>query len=91
MILKDLLAHFDISVVLPQYLYGESFNDVFLKGELSFIDGGYKITIKTQKEVTHTIFINEKSNYPVCVLSELKNGALNGIKFGLNKGDLKYF
>ena len=40
-----------------------------------------KISIKTQKEVTHTIFINEKSDYPVCVLSELKNGALNGIKF----------
>ena len=35
--------------------------------------------------------LNEKSDYPVCVLSELKNGALNGIKFGLNKGDLKYF
>ena len=49
MILKDLLAYFDINADLPEYLYEESFNEVFMKGELSKENSIYKIVIKTQK------------------------------------------
>ena len=90
MILKDLLAYFDINVDLPEYLYEESFNEVFMKGELSKANNVYKIVIKTQKEVIHTMIIDSDSDFPVIISFELPNGAKNGIKFGKNKDDLKY-
>lgn len=90
MILKDLLAYFDINVDLPEYLYEESFNEVFMKGELSKENSIYKIVIETQKDVIHTMLIDADSDFPVIISSELPNGAKNGIKFGKNKDDLKY-
>ena len=91
MILKDLLTYFNIEVSLPQYLYEETFNDVFKKGELSKTNDTYKIIIETQKNVTHTMIINQNSDYPVIISSLLPNGKKNGIKFGHIKGDLKFF
>lgn len=90
MILKDLLDYFDLEVNLPDYLYGESFNEVFLKGTLSKTDFGYKIEIKTRKDVTHTMIINPDDDYPVVISSLLPNNKTNGCKFGKSKTDLKY-
>ena len=90
MILNDLLDYFDINADLAEYLYEESFNEVFMKGELSKANNVYKIVIKTQKEVIHTMIIDSDSDFPVIISSELPNGAKNGIKFGKNKDDLKY-
>lgn len=90
MILRDLLSHFNIEVSLPEYLYEETFNEVFLKGELSKSNNSYKIVIKTQKDVTHTMIINPEDDYPVIVSSLLPNGKTNGTKFGRIKGDLKF-
>lgn len=90
MLLKDILAHFDISVELPQYLYDEHFNEVFLNGELSKEDNTYKICIKTRKEVIHTMTIDSESDYPVVVISVLPNSKRNGIRFGKSKDDLTY-
>ena len=47
MILKDLLIHFNIEETLPDYLLDESFNQIFLDGDLSINDNHYKISIKT--------------------------------------------
>ena len=91
MILKDLLTHFNIEVSLPDYLYEETFNEVFMKGEVSKTADTYKIIIETQKDVTHTMIINQNSDYPVVISSLLPNGRKNGIKFGQIKGDLKFF
>ena len=91
MILRDLLSHFNIEVSLPDYLYEETFNEVFMKGEVSKTADTYKIIIETQKDVTHTMIINQNSDYPVVISSLLPNGRKNGIKFGQIKGDLKFF
>ena len=32
MILKELLDYFNLEINLPQYLYEETFNEVFMKG-----------------------------------------------------------
>lgn len=90
MILKELLTYFDIEVNLPDYLYNESFNEVFLKGELLKTDFGYKIIIKTRKDVTHTMIINSEDDYPVVISSILPNGKINGCKFGKSSDDLIY-
>ena len=90
MILKELLTHFNIEVSLPQYLYEETFNEVFLKGELSKEANKYKIIAETQKDVTHTMIIDSNSDYPVTISSLLPNGKTNGISFGEKKGDLKF-
>ena len=90
MILKDLLSHFNIKVSLPEYLYEETFNEVFLKGELSKEGNIYKIVIETQKDVTHTMIIDQTSDYPITISSLLPNGRTNGTKFGQSKGDLKF-
>ena len=90
MILKDLLDYFNLEVSLPKYLYDESFNEVFKKGDLSEINNTYKITIKTQKNVIHTMIIDSDSDFPVIISSELPNGAKNGIKFGKDRDDLLY-
>lgn len=90
MILRDLLNNFNIEVSLPEYLYEETFNEVFLKGELSKEHNKYKIVIETQKDVTHTMIIDQSDDYPVTISSLLPNGKTNGTKFGQNKGDLKF-
>lgn len=90
MILKDLLDYFNLEVSLPKYLYDESFNEVFKKGDLYEINNTYKITIKTQKNVIHTMIIDSNNEFPVIILSELPNGRTNGCKFGQSEGDLVY-
>ena len=90
MILKELLDYFSIEVNLPPYLLEESFNEVFLKGDFSKGDNFYKIVVKTQKNVTHTMIIKPGSDFPVTVMSELPNALLNGMKFGLKKGEVAY-
>ena len=86
-ILKDLLNHFDINENLPDYLLNQRFNEVFLDGDLSFEDNGYKIVVKTRQNVTHMMFIKPDEEFPLIILSELPNGLLNGMKFGLNEGE----
>lgn len=90
MILKDLLDYFNLEVSLPEYLYDESFNEVFKKGNLFEVNNTYKITVKTQKSVIHTMIIDSDDDYPVTILSELPNGRTNGCKFGQSNGDLVY-
>jgi hypothetical protein len=90
MILKQLLDYFNLEINLPQYLYEETFNEVFMKGKLLKINDIYKITVKTQKDVIHTMIIDSDDNYPVTILSELPNGRTNGTKFGQSSGDLVY-
>ncbi len=90
MILKELLDYFKIDVELPDYLYGESFNEVFLEGNMSKENNVYKIVIETRKDVIHTLIINPDDDFPVIVSSLLPNGKSNGIKFGKTKDDLVY-
>ena len=90
MILKEILNHFEIDVNLPNYLLDESFNKIFLDGDLSKNDNLYKITIKTRQDVTHNMFIRPDDEFPITIISELPNGRLNGIKFGQNKDDVNY-
>lgn len=89
MILKELLDYFNIDVILPKYLYEETFNEVFMKGNLSKTDYGYVIVAETRKDVTHTMIITPDDDYPVIISSLLPNGRTNGCKFGMN-GDLVY-
>lgn len=90
MILRQLLDYFNIDVVLPDYLYEETFNEVFLKGNLSKTDNSYKIVIETRKDVVHTMIINPDDEYPVIISSLLPNGRTNGTKFGQSSDDLVY-
>ncbi|WP_406536793.1 hypothetical protein [Methanobrevibacter sp.] len=90
MILRDLLKHFNIEESFPEYLLEQSFNKVFLDGELSKSDNTYKIAVTTRQDVTHQLFLRPGEDYPVIVLSELPNGLLNGMKFGLSEDDVAY-
>lgn len=90
MILKDILDYFDINVNLPEYLYCETFSDVFLRGELKKENGRYIIVAETRKDVIHTMIIDSGDDYPVVISSELPNGKTNGIKFSKTEGDLTY-
>ena len=90
MILKELLDYFKLDVDLPDYLYGESFNEVFLKGNLTKDENTYKIVIETRKDVIHTMIISSSDDYPVTIISTLPNGKTNGTCFGKTKGDLKF-
>ena len=90
MILRDLLKHFDIEESFPDYLLEQSFNKVFLDGELSKSDNNYKIVVKTRQDVIHQLFLKPDEDYPIIVLSELPNGLLNGMKFGLTEDDVAY-
>lgn len=90
MILKDLLSHFHIEDEFPEYLYEQTFNEVFLDGELSREDNRYKIVITTRQDVTHQMFLNPQDEFPVVILSKLPNGLLNGMKFGRCKGQVTY-
>ena len=90
MILRDLLKHFNIEESFPEYLLEQSFNKVFLDGELSKSDNNYKIVVKTRQDVIHQLFLKPDEDYPVIVLSELPSGLLNGMKFGLTEDDVAY-
>ena len=90
MILKDLLDYFKIDESFPDYLLEQSFNKVFLDGDLSKTDDSYKIAVKTRQDVTHQMFLKLQEDYPVIILSELPNGSLNGMKFGLTEEDVVY-
>ena len=90
MILRDLLKHLDIEESFPDYLLEQSFNKVFLDGELSKSDNNYKIVVKTRQDVIHQLFLKPDEDYPVIVLSELPSGLLNGMKFGLTEDDVAY-
>ena len=81
LILKDLLKHFDIREDLPEYLLQQTFNEVFLDGELSISNNTYKIVVKTRQDVIHQMFIKPDDEFPVIIMSELPNGLLNGMKF----------
>lgn len=88
--LKDILEHFKIEIELPDYLFEESFNRVFLDGSLEKTNDSYKISIKTRQNVTHNMIIAPNDASPLTIISELPNGHLNGMKFGQNKGDVQY-
>lgn len=90
MILKDLLSHFKIEEEFPEYLYEQTFNEVFLDGNLFREDNRYKIVITTRQDVTHQMFLNPQDEFPVVILSKLPNGLLNGMKFGRVKGQVTY-
>ena len=90
MIFKDLLEYFNIDESFPQYLYEQTFNEVFFDGDLLKVDGNYKIAVTTRQNVTHQMFLRPGDDYPVAVLSELPNGLLNGMKFGQSENDVKY-
>lgn len=90
MLFKEILNHFKIQEDFPDYLLDESFNDIFKDGDLSKKDNDYKIVVKTRQNVTHQMFIKPNDDFPLIIMSELPNGSLNGIKFGLNKDDVTY-
>lgn len=79
---KELLDHFNIKEEFPEYLLDESFNVVFLDGNLSFKDNSYQIVVTTRQNVTHQMFLKPNDDFPVIIMSILPNGKLNGVKFG---------
>lgn len=87
MIFKDVLAHFNIEGDFPEYLYEQTFNKVFLDGELSKTDNNYEIVVRTRQDVTHHMYIKPGEEFPVIIMSELPNGRLNGLKFGQTKDE----
>ena len=90
MILKDLLEHFEIDCEFPDYLLNQTFNEVFLDGDLTKTDDNYKIVVTTRQDVTHQMFLKPADEYPVVIMSILPNGSLNGMKFGQIESDVKY-
>ena len=90
MIFKDLLEYFNIEESFPDYLLEQTFNKIFLEGDFSKEGNNYKIVVKTRQNVTHQMFIKPNDDYPVAILSELPNGSLNGMKFGLTQDDVVY-
>ena len=90
MILKDLLNHFEISDEFPEYLLEQTFNEVFLDGDLTKTENDYKIVVTTRQDVTHQMFLKPDDDYPVVIMSILPNGRLNGMKFGRKKGQVAY-
>ncbi|MCI6994267.1 MAG: hypothetical protein MR875_05375 [Methanobrevibacter sp.] len=90
MIFSELLNHFKIDEEFPEYLLDQTFNDVFIDGNLSKIDENYKIVIKTRQNVIHQMFIKPNDAHPVTILSKLPNGLLNGMKFGRTRDDVTY-
>ena len=90
MIFSELLNHFKIDEEFPEYLLDQTFNDVFIDGNLSKIDENYKIVIKTRQNVIHQMFIKPNDAHTVTILSKLPNGLLNGMKFGRTRDDVTY-
>ena len=87
MILKELLDHISIDVNLPEYLMDQTFNVVFLDGDLSRKDNNYKIVVKTRQNVTHMMFIKPDEEFPIVIMSKLPNGLMNGMKFSRNESE----
>ncbi len=87
MILTELLSHFQIDVELPDYLLNQTFNEVFLDGDLTKNDNDYKIVVRTRQDVTHMMFIKPEEEFPIIIMSELPNGLLNGMKFSKSEGE----
>ncbi|MDO5810259.1 MAG: hypothetical protein Q4Q37_04120 [Methanobrevibacter sp.] len=87
MILTELLSHFQIDVELPDYLLNQTFNKVFLDGDLTKNDNDYKIVVRTRQDVTHMMFIKPEEEFPIIIMSELPNGLLNGMKFSKSEGE----
>ena len=81
LILKDLLNHFEIDADLPDYLLSQTFNEVFMDGNLSVEDNIFKIVVKTRQDVVHQMYIEPDGEFPVIILSELPSGLSNGMKF----------
>ena len=90
MILEDLLGHFDIQEEFPGYLLNQTFNEVFLDGDLTKTENDYRIVVTTRQNVTHQMFLKPNDDYPVIIMSILPNGNMNGMKFGLSESDVKY-
>ena len=90
MIFKDLLNHFNIKGDFPDYILNQTFNEVFLDGELEVNNNSYKISITTRQNVTHQMFIDDSNEFPVIILSKLPNGNLNGMKFPKNSDKVVY-
>ena len=90
MIFSELLNHFKIDEEFPEYLLDQTFNDVFIDGNLSKIDENYKIVIKKRQNVINQMFIKPNDAHPVTILSKLPNGLLNGMKFGRTRDDVTY-
>lgn len=90
MIFKDLLNYFNIKGDFPDYLLNQTFNEVFLDGDLDVHNTSYKIVITTRQNVTHQMFIDENNEFPVRILSKLPNGNLNGMKFPKNSDEVVY-
>lgn len=90
MILEDLLGHFDILEEFPGYLLNQTFNEVFLDGDLTKTENDYRIVVTTRQNVTHQMFLKPNDDYPVVIMSVLPNGSTNGMKFGLSESDVKY-
>ena len=90
MIFKDLLNHFNIKGDFPDYILNQTFNEVFLDGELEVNNNSYKISITTRQNVTHQMFIDDSNEFPVIILSKLPNGNLNGMKFPKNSDEVVY-
>ena len=90
MILEDLLNHFDIREEFPGYLLNQTFNEVFLDGDLTKTENDYKIVVTTRQNVTHQMFLKPNDDYPIIIMSILPNGNMNGMKFGQNETDVKY-
>ena len=90
MILEDLLGHFDILEEFPGYLLNQTFNEVFLDGDLTKTENDYKIVVTTRQNVTHQMFLKPNDDYPVIIMSILPNGNMNGMKFGQSETDVKY-
>ena len=90
MILEDVLRHFHIDGEFPDYLMNQTFNEVFLNGNLTKEGNAYKIEITTRQDVTHQMILRPDDEYPVVIMSRLPNGSQNGMKFGLEKDDVIY-
>ena len=87
LILRDLLDYFGIDEKFPDYLYNQTFNEVFLDGEFTKKDNSYKIVVTTRQNVTHQMFLKPNEEFPLIILSILPNGKQNGMKFGQNEGE----
>ena len=90
MIFQDVLNHFNITGDFPDYILNQTFNKVFLDGDLEVNNSSYKISITTRQNVTHQMFIDEGNEFPVIILSKLPNGRLNGVKFPKNSEEVVY-
>ncbi len=90
LILKDLLNYFNINESFPDYLLNQTFNEVFLEGNLTKNENNYKIVVKTRQGVIHQMILKPNEEYPIIIMSELPNGSLNGMKFGQSENDVAY-